>query len=342
MRISSALRVALIAVVSGGIGSVAGWQAHGRLARDEALDEARSAYEQKKYDLAIRLAQLQARQSSTPNTEALLVIGRSLAAQRKWSEATKTFEQTVLRTPQDFALHAKSLYFQDRVGEAIDVLSNGLATFPDNPHLAELETRILGYRNRPKDALASAERLTKIPGKEMSGRLLLGLIHYGAKNYELAAANLRRALEISPTLEGQADDFDKTDPAVVNEAIAFSLMPTEKAGDAFEYAAAAYDAKPTLDRALLAAKGAAARRNWREVRKWVDRVLALDPNNMDALFLAIDRALEDGAIPEAERALNKAVALSSKSDAALQHKLNVARARIAATQRSADATNKRK
>jgi len=342
MNFSAVFRWAVLLGAPALVGAVGGWQAHIYFSQHQPIVEARAAFEQQKFDLAVRLAQLQLHQSAVPGTEPMLVIACSLASQQKWAEATKAFEQSVLKTPFEFALNARSLYHVGRIPDAVALISTGLKQFPSDSNLAELETRMLGFHHQTKEAIASAERLMRIEGKESTGCLLAGMIHFGANNYAAAAANLRRALAASPKLEGQSVDFPKTSPDDVNELIAESLLSTENANEALEFARAAYEMKPSARRAYLAAKGAEARRAWMEASHWAERVLSFEPKNIDAFVLRIDMALEQGAVADAENLLSTLAKNGDANDEKLRHSLNLARAKIAAARRIADAKSNRK
>src|SRR5688500_11663706 len=205
-------RTLFIAVASGSLGAVGGWFAHDKLTRDATSLEAEEALNQGKLDLALRLAQMQIQESGGNHPNAQRVAARSLARQQKWAEAVKAFEQTTPKTLYDYYLHARSLHQLRRGGEALAVIADGFAAYPENPKLIGLETRALGMFQRTKEALASAERLAKLPGYEVEGLLLAGIIHYEAHNYERAAETLCKALARSPQLEGQSEDFPKTTP----------------------------------------------------------------------------------------------------------------------------------
>jgi tetratricopeptide (TPR) repeat protein len=341
MRFPTGLRWALVVFTSILIGGIAGWHAHRRVVDSELIADARAAYEQGKIDLALRLAKAQLQESGGLHVEAARIVACSLASKQLWSEAAKAFEGVISTTPEDFSLHAKSLYHLGRHADAVNALSSGLKKFEGDPRLAELEARILATHGPTKEALASARRLVEIPGKEVSGRILTGMVHYGAHNYQLAAVEFRKALALSPTLEGQSTEFAVTPIDLVNEAIATSLLATENEVEAFEFARAAYDAKPNAERALLAAKGAAARKLHSEARDWLAKAFEFEPNNSEALSLAIDLALQTGDVAAARASLNRLETIENASPA-VRHQAKVARARVAAAQRTAETKMKRK
>jgi tetratricopeptide (TPR) repeat protein len=316
------------------LGFVGGWYAHRIIALETPIAEAQLAYQQGNFDLAIRLAQLQIQQSNGFHPQASRVLARSLASNKRWAESAKAFTGAVMTSQEDFALHAKALYQLGRFSEAFEVISNGLASFANDPRLLELEARMLASRRLTKEALAAANNLLAIPGKEVAARLIIGMVHYGAQNFDLAADNLKRALVLSPTLDGQTQDFPPTPIDDVNEAIADSLLATSAACEALEYARAAYESRSSTERAVLAAKGAVACKTWVEADKWLERALQQSPDDRNALLMKIDVSLERGALAEAEKALQKLSKLEH-NDPSMRHMLKLASARVASARRAA-------
>lgn len=334
------LKPFLLVFVSAILGAVVGWYGRGWSTNDQALAEAEEARRQGKTDLALRLAQLQLRTSAGFHPNAERVIARCLASQKKWSEAAKAFDHVVSSTPEDFALHSKALYQIDLPQDALAVCQKGLERFPGDPRLSELETRMYGFHQQNRGALASAERLQAVPGKKMMGLLLGGLIHYQAKNFQSAADWLRKALDVSPTLEGQSGDFPRIELDEVDEAIAASLLVTENQGDALQYAERAFRAKPKAERAVMAAKACIALRRPEEQRRWLDRALELNPEYVDAVMLNIELAISDGRLDEAKRSIDAANKFASSPN--VKHGLDLSRARLGAALRAADAKAKQK
>lgn len=318
------------------LGFAAGWYVHRSIALETPIAEARLAYEQGNFDLALRMAQLQIARSDGFHPEASRILARSLASQKRWAESAKAFTGAVMTSPEDFALHAKALYQLERFSEALQVISAGLASFANNARLVELEARMLASRRETNEALASANKLLAIPGKEVAARLIIGMVHYAAQNFDLAADNLKRALALSPNLDGQSPDFPATPADAVNEAIADSLLSTSAPCEALEYARAAYESKPNAERATLAAKGAVACKSWVEADKWLERALQQNPNDRNALLIKIDVSLERGALADAEKSLQTLSKLEH-NDPGLRHTLKLANARVASARRTAGA-----
>ena len=322
-------RTFLVAMTSASIGAVGGWVAHDKLTSEDTILEAEKALNQGKLDLALRLAQLQIQESGGKHPNAQRIAARSLARQQKWAEAAKAFEQTTAKSLDDYYLYARSLHQLHRGGEALAVIADGLAAYPMDPKLMGLETRALGMFHRTKEALVSAERLANVPGKEVEGLLLAGIIHYEADNYEQAVATFRKALAISPELEGQSEDFPKTTTDFVNEMIAVSLSSSGRKVEAFNYARDAYNMKPNFNRAYQAAKGAEARNQADEAYVWVERALQHEPENVHARIFRVELLLNRGRVNEAEKSMEDLSNKLESPPADVKHRVKVVKAQIA-------------
>lgn len=321
-------RTILIAVVSAAAGATVGWFAHLKTASYAKTAEASEALRQGKPELALRLAMMQLQKSDGSDMEAQRIVARSLAGLQKWSEAVKAFEQSLFTASEDYYLHAKSLFLLKRPLESLAVVQQGLAAHPADPSLIELEARVLGIVQRTKDALAAAERLSAMPGKEVTGRLLSGMIHYEANNYLHAAEALRSALKASPDLSGQSADFPATTVDVVNEMIAASLVSGAAAAEAGEFAAAAYRVKPNGGRAFLAAQAAKARGDARDASGWLERLFQHQTDHWEGRLMQVELLLDLKRIEEAADLFEKLTKRPAPSTA-IKHQVDVAKARIA-------------
>ena len=337
MRFFKPIVIGSLSAIAGG---VVGWFANDWMSIDRTIVEATEALKQGKIDLALRLAQLQIRQSPKYQPEAERLVARCLAHQKKWSEAARVFEQTVCSTAEDFALFSIAYYQNQRPKDAMAVCQTGLERFPGDPRLSELETRLYGFHSLAKEALGSAERLKAIPGKKVTGLLLGGMVHFQAKNYQSAADWLRQALELSPTLEGQSDDFQKIGVDEVNDTIAASLLETENRADALPFAERAFRLKPKTERAVMAANACGALNRVDEQRRWLDRALELAPNHVDAMLLKIDLELGEGRLDVVKREIEAISKVPAEPQ--YKHRLDLARARLGAAQKIADSKAKRK
>jgi tetratricopeptide (TPR) repeat protein len=321
-------RTIIIAVISAAAGAAVGWIAHSKIQASGKTLEAAEALRQGKPELSLRLAQIQLQKSDGSDAEAQRIVARSFARLQRWPEAVKAFEQSVYAAAEDYHLHAKSLFLLKRPADALAVVAQGLATHPSDASLAETEARVLAFINRTKEALASAERLSEMPGREVTARLLTGMIHYEANNYLQAAEALRTALKASPDLSGQSPDFPATSVEVVSEMIAAALIDGGAASEGGPFAEAAFRAKPTGGRAHLAAKCARARGDVAGWTAWLDQLFKLEPDHWEGRMLQLELMLEQKRFADAGNLIENLSKRPTPSTA-IKHQIDVAKARIA-------------
>jgi tetratricopeptide (TPR) repeat protein len=115
---------------------------------------------------------------------ALSIKARALAANERWDEASEAFAHHGAQSPEELQAWATALVHRKRWGEAMPLLSQILSLHPANPLALRQLTTCQFQLGELAGALESAARLAQIPGHEVEGAFLKGVVYraQGASN----------------------------------------------------------------------------------------------------------------------------------------------------------------
>lgn len=134
------------------------------------------------------------------SSEALTQKARALAGLARWSEAARLFDRIGADTASGQRAWSQALMHEERWSEALPLLVRLSGLSPDDSDLlyglATCQSK-LGYID---EALSVAERLSRLKGHELRGRLLLGMLHYWRPNTRLTIQAWLPILERNPEL----------------------------------------------------------------------------------------------------------------------------------------------
>ena len=185
------------------------------------------------------------------NPEALKLLARVTARLGRDGSAASLYQRL---DPKTF--EAEDLYLEGtRIGragktlEALEKLEAARKLDPKHAETLESLSRVYTREHRLDDALKAAEELKQLPGYELSGGLMAGVLLVQMNDHEGAIAPLQAALLGS----GKSDALKKaaSDPSLFQKVLARSWLRTGKPAEA-----------ETLLRDILKAKGTDEETEW--------------------------------------------------------------------------------
>src|SRR5436190_17506960 len=186
--------VAIVVFTASAIGLSLWWEDRPLRAIEQALDR-------KDFPQALELAHDDLKVS--PNHfPALDQKARALAGLERWTEAGRLFDRIGADSFASQRAWAQSLLHEQRWTEALPLLTRLNELSPDDGDILHELCACQGQLGYFDESIQAAERLTKMPGHDRRGRLLLGMLHYKRGNNRLAIQAWR------PLLEQQSDLSD--------------------------------------------------------------------------------------------------------------------------------------
>jgi tetratricopeptide (TPR) repeat protein len=168
---------------------------------DRPNREIERALNHRDFELALRLATSHLGESPD-NSRTLDQKARALVGLGMWSEAERLFEQIGAESAASQKAWSQALLHQERWSEAVALLTRLNDIDPDDPELlhelAVCQSK-LGFFD---EALKAAERLMRVPGREATGRVLLGTLQFQRGNNRLAIEAWQPILEHNPEATG--------------------------------------------------------------------------------------------------------------------------------------------
>ncbi|MBW3596510.1 MAG: tetratricopeptide repeat protein [Planctomycetes bacterium] len=190
-----AWRLFLVIAASAVIVTVLIWRREQPLAEAERLLEAG--------DVRGGLALLDTFLARRPESDrALALKGRALAELERWDEADQVFSQVGARSPEEMQAWATALVHQRRWSEALPLLEQLLKTDADDPRTLRQAATCRFQTGRVQAALNTAAALAGIPGHEVEGLFLAGVIHRAQGDRRLAIENWARIESIAAEARG--------------------------------------------------------------------------------------------------------------------------------------------
>jgi len=291
-------------------GSIAGAGAYALWFRSLPLLEAKRVYAEGKYDLAYSLAQAYLRQSVIWEPEAYAISARSAAHQRRWAEAEQSFQRFSPAGAEDLWLHARSLAGLKKGAAALAVLTDLLRVNPGHAQALHLSVILNAeHPDRADIALGLAERLAEIPSHRITAHLAGGSIAFQHGRFEPAIVHFEKALELSPTLDGQAEDFPKFQVSDALEFLVDACIVKRKYERAEPHARKLYQQRPTADSALKIARIMREQGKEREAMAFAETAVKKDGQLAAAAVLLGELKLDGDKFEEAETLFKRALAL---------------------------------
>jgi tetratricopeptide (TPR) repeat protein len=193
-------RVAVFAVVAGTAVVVVSRF----MTENELLGESREAYHQANYARAADAARSRL-ESDSNDIEALRLLARSSARLGRNDLAFSLYINRI-KTPQmqteDFFLLGQIFARAGNSTMAIRVWQDEVKAHPDHPEILDSLARLAGSVNRSEEGAVAAERLSKIPGWEARGFLILGTCRTLIDDYAGGIAAFEKGLAIDPEARG--------------------------------------------------------------------------------------------------------------------------------------------
>jgi tetratricopeptide (TPR) repeat protein len=135
--------------------------------------------------------------------ERLYVLGWQAISETEYARAIDHFRLLIARAPTDVEAYerlGKLLIGEERLNEAIDVLSRGL-TIEDAPELHNSLGTAWSYLGRHTEAIAHHRQFVELRPNEPNSHDSLGLSYQWAGEYENALREYDKALQLAPRFE---------------------------------------------------------------------------------------------------------------------------------------------
>ena len=242
-----------------------------------AIGEARRAFEEKNYTLAIDLAERHL-EGHPSDQDAMLFLARSYAQAGRWPEAEAYYGQVRLRKPEDLHLRAKGLVTRRLWPEAGLVYEQILQNWPMDGWALEQLARIRIQQQRNDEALTLAKRLILVPSYEVAGHLIVGTIEFHKHSFARAAESLEEVVRRAPDLKSIPGD-----PGTVLQWLAESLLVLGRAADAEQYVMRARDLSQSAESCWLLGMARQHQGDSEGARRYWEETVARDPNFVRAI-----------------------------------------------------------
>ena len=304
-------RSVIVALVLAGAAAVASWFALQWFLVTE-MTEARRAYDERNYTLAVQLAEHHLSQQPS-DQEAMLLLARSYGQLGRWPESEAYFGQVPLRKLEDFQLRATGLVARSLWSEAALVYEQIRQTWPKDGRALEQLARIRIQQERVNEALILAKQLTQVPSYEVAGHLIVGSIEYQRYSYAQAAESLKEVVRRSPDLKSIP-----ADPGIMLEWLAESLLVLGRTAEAEEYALRARDLSQSAQSSWLLGMARQHQGDNEGARRYWEETVARDPNFVRAMRELARDALVRDQPAEALRWLLRALEIAPNDKGTLQ------------------------
>lgn len=189
------LRLALWLVVIVGLTTGGIW---GYLWWDEGpLREANAALNRGDTALASKLVQTFLKTHS-PHDGALAMKARILVATGRYDDALDLFSKVGPASLADLKACAQACLHLKQWAQAVGLLDRALQLSPRDPDVLHEITAARAFLGNAKEALATAEQLSQIPGYEARGYIQIGTIERDCQNRKKAIAAWTEVLKFDP------------------------------------------------------------------------------------------------------------------------------------------------
>jgi predicted Zn-dependent protease len=270
--------------------------------------------------------------------EAMLIAARAYARMGQFEKAEAYFAMVPLTEKQDLYARAGGLVHRKLYAEAAFVYEQVIQRWPDEGSALDRLIRIRLQQDRRQEAVVMAQRLRTLPGWEVTGNILYGLLLFEERQVPEALKALEAALEAQPDLAPAKTRVDKD---VVLSVYAECLHVMGRIEEAIKAASQArdlsaknpdpcyilglcYSQKGQLQLAKQYLEEAVARdpthlrsllelgrialmlKQPKEARHWFETALKMDPGDKGALQGLVTALRLEGRTSEAE-ALQKSI-----------------------------------
>jgi tetratricopeptide (TPR) repeat protein len=264
------------------------------------LASAQQAYQHHDYRVALRDAQNLLKRWPQ-DRQASLLAARCLSRLGQHAQAESHYRNSGTLELADLHDRAYGLALSGDAPGAIRIYEQLLDESPNDLLAMKRLAAVLMEQKAWKKAGSIAKRLISVPGGEIAGFTLAGIVAHVSQNTAEAAAAFEQVIKLDPKLEQMAlprarfwSDFafDLIGLGRTEEARSYLLQALAKDEDAglMELLGLAYEHEGAID----------------EAERWWRTALELDPNNADTLIelgrLALGRRQWDEAIRHLERA----------------------------------------
>lgn len=178
------------ALTTGGIWGYLWWD-------EGPLREANQALDQGDPALALKIVQ-KFLKTHAPHDGALAVKARILVALGRYDEALDLFSKVGPANLADLKACAQACLHLKQWAQAVGLLERALQLSPRDPDVLHEITAARAFLGNTKDALTTAEQLSKIPGFEARGLIQIGTIERDRQNRKKAIAAWTEVLKHDP------------------------------------------------------------------------------------------------------------------------------------------------
>lgn len=196
--------------------------------RDRSLAGARDAYQRRDWPAAASAAAEALRRAPT-DPERQRLLARALGRAGHHDEARTIYERLGLAAmgAEDFVVVGQGLALTGRNDQARQVFEMALEKDAKHPEALDALGRFYAALDRLADAADLAVRLEQVPGWEVRGALMRGLVLEELSDPAGAAAAIERALGLDPSLE-----LASQSPAAVRKVLSRALLQAGKPQEA--------------------------------------------------------------------------------------------------------------
>jgi tetratricopeptide (TPR) repeat protein len=213
---------AILLVTGGAISIMVWWE-------DRPIRQIEAALGRKDYQRALELVDRFLKQSPD-QSRALEQKARALAGLGRWNEAERMFELNGVISLESRRAWAEALLHQQRWTEALPLLVEVSREAPDNADVLHELAACQGQLGYFEEAVAAAEKLSKMRSHERQGLLLLGMLQYRRGNNRLAIQAWTPLFESSQPL----NDLQSTE-AELREAMGRALLDDGRPAEALPH-----------------------------------------------------------------------------------------------------------